>query len=167
VDQFLAYSQGEAGAALGGAQPLQALVHQVAIQYADVGHDVSVIREDAIDIQVPDVSLQRVLSNLIDNALAHGSGPVELELRGVPGGAELVVFDHGPGISPHELEQALTPFVRMGDKEMSQGHCGLGLAIVAQIAAQLKGRVLHRPFDGQRAGLGLFVPAASARPLPS
>jgi hypothetical protein len=30
------------------------------------------------------------------------------------------------------------------------------------MATQMKGRVLHHPFDGQRAGMGLFVPAEPA-----
>ena len=119
---------------------------------------IPVSRCDAIDQSVPDVSIQRAVSNLIDNALHYGRGPVEVELREVAGGAEVMVLDHGQGISSEHFERALMPFVRLGDAQASAGKCGLGLAIVAQIAAQVQGRVLHHPFDGRRGGIGLLLP---------
>lgn len=59
------------------------------------------------------------------------------------------VFDHGPGLSEAEFGQALQPFVRLDRQRSSLGHCGLGLAIVSQIARQLGGMLsLARAADG-------------------
>jgi two-component system osmolarity sensor histidine kinase EnvZ len=70
----------------------------------------------------------------------------------------LVVFDGGPGISLADFEQAQEPFVRLGAPSLADGHCGLGLAIVALVAAQLGGRMVLQPFDGERSGVGLAWP---------
>lgn len=74
-------------------------------------------------------ALQRVLTNLIDNALQH-AGAVELRLNG----AEVRVCDHGPGIPDAELEQVFQPFYRLDrSRSVVTGGSGLGLAIVRQL----------------------------------
>ena len=53
------------------------------------------------------------------------------------------------------FEQAMMPFVKLGRLNDEVGHCGLGLAIVSQIAALSGGEVFLHPFDGQRSGIGV------------
>lgn len=167
IDQFLAYSQGQVEAPADGLKPVGAVVRQVVSQYAASGHDVRALRGADIGALLPDIVLRRALTNLIDNALAYGKPPVEVELREANDDLELVVFDQGPGIAPDQLELALTPFVRLGGTHHSaDGHCGLGLAIVAQIASHLKGRIIHIPFDGNRFGVGLRVAIGAHRKAP-
>ena len=55
------------------------------------------------------------------------------------------------------------PFVRLRGDLASAGHCGLGLAIVAQITRLLGARVIQRPHDGRRAAIGIAVPYPSTR----
>lgn len=160
IDQILGYAQGCMAPAAGGPQPLAKLVDQTVRRY-DQGRDVRVQRLDACEAQVPSLSMQRALANLIDNALAHGAGPVQVELHAVADGAQVMVFDQGQGLDAEQWVRASQPFVRLGPVPglgPSLRHCGLGLAIVAQMAHQLGGRVVLHPFDGTRSGIGVLVP---------
>jgi two-component system, OmpR family, osmolarity sensor histidine kinase EnvZ len=80
IDQFLAYAQGQSGVAIGEMHPIVDLVEEVASQYRAEGADVSLVRADGGELNVPDLGVQRALVNLVDNARAHGQGPVEIEL---------------------------------------------------------------------------------------
>ena len=149
VDQFLAYVQGDGGAALGTAEPLDRTVRDVVLRYAPSGQAVSAHIEP-VTLALPDLVVQRLLVNLIDNALAYGQAPVEVSLRATPGGAALCVLDHGAGMSPADFERAQQPFVRLTNARSELGHCGLGLAIVAQMARQLGGQLrVQRDADGR------------------
>jgi two-component system, OmpR family, osmolarity sensor histidine kinase EnvZ len=172
VDQFLAYVQGDSAAATGAVantvfgktEPLHQVVRDVVALYADGPQRVSCEVED-IELPVPDLALQRLLANLIDNALAYGRAPVQVQLRARPvaqgGGCELRVMDDGEGMTEEEFQRAQAPFVRLTGARNQLGHCGLGLAIVAQMARQLGGK-LHtvRDADG-RFGIVLQLPAQS------
>ena len=146
VDQFLAYVQGGADIQLGRHAPLWDTGRGLVALYADPG---VTLRGDGVDELLPDIAVQRLLSNLIDNALAYGQRPVVVELGRTSEGVAITVFDHGQGLTHAEFSQALQPFVRLDRQRSSLGHCGLGLAIVSQIARQLGGSLgLARAADG-------------------
>ena len=161
VDQFLAYVQNDAAAVpLGEPAPLDATVREAVVRQAALGQPAvveldNVARTEARDADFPDfpdfpdLAIHRLLTNLIDNAYAHGAGPVRVTLARIVGGAELRVHDSGPGMSAEEFERARQPFVRLGPARAELGHCGLGLAIVSQLVRQL-GAQLHarRPPGG-------------------
>jgi two-component system osmolarity sensor histidine kinase EnvZ len=94
------------------------------------------------------LSFQRLLGNLIDNALRHGGGEVEVGIDIVDGAHACVsVLDRGPGIPESERMRMLEPFQRMGRARTDPGS-GLGLAIVDRIARQHGGRVHLEGRDG-------------------
>lgn len=161
IDQILGYAQGCMAPAAGGPQLLAELIGQTVGRYREA-HDVSVHRLDACEVRVPSLSMQRALANLIDNALAHGMGAVQVELHAGADGARVLVFDQGQGLSTEQWARAGEPFVRLGAMHQGQTpsvrHCGLGLAIVGQMARQLGGQVVLHPFDGLRSGIGVLVP---------
>jgi two-component system osmolarity sensor histidine kinase EnvZ len=89
-----------------------------------------------MEASVQPVALARAVGNLIDNALSHGSSPLRLVLRAEPAeGFRIEVWDQGPGIDPKQWPQALMPFQRLDRARGGSGHCGLGLAIAARVAA--------------------------------
>ena len=160
VNQFLAYVQGDSGALQGHPVPLADAVEEAVGPYVDQGQPVSLALEggDALERPVSDLAVQRLLANLIDNALAYGQPPVEVQVRAGPRGVELRVTDQGPGMSEAEFLRAQRPFVRLGQARGQLGHCGLGLAIVARLGQQLGGRLeAVRDSDG-RFSVSLHLP---------
>ncbi len=89
--------------------------------------------------QLPLVDLDRILTNLIENAMTYGEPPVEISTEAAAQGYRLIVRDHGPGIPEAELERALRPFVRLDAARGGDAHCGLGLAIVKRLVRQHRG----------------------------
>jgi signal transduction histidine kinase len=88
--------------------------------------------------------LQRVLFNLIQNAIRHtptdGSVTVLAEVNG--SGVELEVADSGEGLAPDERERAFEAFYRGGaGKARSGDGSGLGLAICRAIVEAHGGRI--------------------------
>ena len=97
------------------------------------------------------ISIKRLLTNLIENALRYGGQDVRVEARlaGDPGApfVLLSVQDRGPGLAEHELNDIFNPFIR-GDRARGGTGTGLGLAIVKRIAALHGGHVELRNRQG-------------------
>lgn len=160
VNQFLAYVQGDsASAALGEPVPLIQSVRTVLQRYADVEPPL-LLDLEALEQPAPDLAVQRLLANLIDNALAYGGAPVGVALKATPQGAVLSVSDAGRGMSDEEFQRAQLPFVRLTRTRSELGHCGLGLAIVAQVARQLGGTLRCEREAGGRFSIALLLPAS-------
>ncbi|PZP28742.1 MAG: hypothetical protein DI603_18875 [Roseateles depolymerans] len=98
--------------------------------------------------------VERLIANLVDNALKHGRPPVRVRvLRRDDGRIELCVEDAGDGLPPHQLE-ALQEAFRRGDSARSQAGSGLGLAIVRQASTRLGARLgFEQDGRGQRVRL--------------
>ncbi len=93
--------------------------------------------------------------NLIENALAHGPRGSRVEVR-TAGPATLLVLDRGPGVAEAERATIFTRF-RRGSARAQDGAgvsgAGLGLAIVAEIAAAHGGKARA---DGRPGGGAVF-----------
>ncbi len=88
--------------------------------------------------------IQRVLFNLIHNAIRHtpADGSVTVRARPAPGEVEIEVADTGEGIPAPERERMFTPFVQgAGRSARSDGSAGLGLAIARAIVEAHGGRI--------------------------
>jgi two-component system, OmpR family, sensor kinase len=89
-------------------------------------------------------ALERVLRNLIDNALVaiQPTGRIDVQLRRRNGYVQALVADDGPGIPEHERQRIFERFVRLDPSK--PGH-GLGLAIARRIAHQHHGDLTCDP----------------------
>lgn len=89
--------------------------------------------------------LERALSNLIDNALRHTpkDGTIEITCAMTSTGAVVVVADTGPGVPDDQLPDIFHRFTRV-DEARTTGGAGIGLAIVAAVAAAHNGSVQAR-----------------------
>uniref|UniRef100_E1TB98 histidine kinase n=1 Tax=Burkholderia sp. (strain CCGE1003) TaxID=640512 RepID=E1TB98_BURSG len=83
---------------------------------------------------LPRTLLDRLVTNLVENALEHGAPPVEISTARRDGRWLISVRDHGGGIPDDRIAAAMKPFVRLDAARGGEGHCGLGLAIVARLA---------------------------------
>jgi len=116
-----------------------------------------------LDVDTADVSagqvlgdrlqLRRMLRNLVDNAARHARGRVVLSLAETYGAVVLRVDDDGPGIPVEHRVRVFERFVRLDDaRTRDGGGSGLGLAVVAEIAAAHGGSVTvgDSPLGGAR-----------------
>jgi len=90
--------------------------------------------------------LQRVVANLLDNALIHtpSTAAVILVLQIVSGMAVLTISDEGPGIPRSEAERVFRRLTRLDASRSTPGH-GLGLSMVAAIVEAHDGAVSIPP----------------------
>ena len=87
--------------------------------------------------------MERVLDNLVNNALRYASQRIRVGLWFDGNTACLQVEDDGPGIPLDERQRVFDPFVRLDpSRDRATGGCGLGLAIVHSIAQAFDGYVL-------------------------
>ncbi len=117
--------------------------------------------------EVDAVRVERVLRNLIVNALEHGEGrPVEIAVAGDERAVAVLVRDHGIGLKPGEAERVFTRFWR-GDPSRARttGGTGLGLAIALEDARLHRGRLEAWGRPGHGAAFRLTLPRRSGADL--
>ena len=102
---------------------------------------------------------ERVLGNLIDNAVEHGGGAVAVSGRRVGDAVLLTVSDEGPGIPPEELPHVFDRFSK-GDGARSGHGSGLGMAIARQNADLLGGALEVESPPGQGVRCRFRLPVA-------
>lgn len=92
--------------------------------------------------------LERVLTNLLDNAVRHADRRVEVDVFERDGAIVVKVVDDGPGVHEADLADLFDRFGRPG--RQPAGGAGLGLAIVARMVAAHDGTVTaaNRPDGG-------------------
>ena len=93
--------------------------------------------------------LDRLLVNLLDNAVRYAKSAVTVEVRRDAAWAELAVTDDGPGIPATDRERAFGRFARLDDARSRDGDeaggAGLGLAIVRATAQAYGGIAVLEP----------------------
>ena len=91
--------------------------------------------------------LERLLANLVDNAMRHGKPPVLIRVSADGPDAVVDVEDHGPGIAP-DAQARLTQAFARGDASRGTPGTGLGLAIVQQIVRRMGGTLTFERVAG-------------------
>ncbi len=116
---------------------------------ARAGRAIRVEDDGAARIVADRLRVEQALANLVENAVRHGAGDVVLSAERRDGAVELHVRDEGPGFPPEFLGSAFERFTR-ADHGRSRGGAGLGLPIVAAIAAAHGGtaQAANRPRGG-------------------
>jgi signal transduction histidine kinase len=107
---------------------------------------------DGLVVRGRRADLRRALSNLVDNAVRHAAGLVEVSTRREDEHVVVEVSDDGAGIPAAERERVFERFTRLDDaRDRDAGGSGLGLAIVRGLASGLGGDVRLEASD--RGGL--------------
>ena len=114
---------------------------------------------DPVAAMVDGAQIERVLVNLIENALKFSSTTDPIEISAEGDGRELLirVRDHGPGIDPREAARIFEPF----EHGTGSTGTGLGLAIASGFAHANGGRVWAEAAEGGGTVFTLALPAAS------
>lgn len=107
--------------------------------------------------------LSQLVCNLLENALAHGAGEIEIEAQRSGAKLRLSVRDHGDGVPAAALERIFERFYRIDASRGSGEHSGVGLALVRAVAHFHGGTARA---EAARPGLRIVVelPLADARP---
>jgi len=158
VGDLLDLSRLEAGGAAPEAEvwSLDDLVRE-AIDALDARERVELSGEAPL-VNVDATQIQRVLANLIENALKFSPPGAHVHVRITATRKEAIVrvVDQGPGLAEDELERVFEPFYRRGSDTRSGA--GLGLAIARGFAAANGGRVWAESRPGQGATFALALP---------
>ena len=107
------------------------------------------------------VLAERLIANLVDNAIRynHAAGDIWVSTRNGAGGSQLTVANTGPVITLTDAGRIFEPFQRLTDRASHDGF-GLGLAIVASIAAIHGGTVTATPRDSGGLSVAVTIPSA-------
>jgi signal transduction histidine kinase len=107
------------------------------------------------------VLAERLIANLVDNAARYNTadGDIWISTRTVAGSSELTVANTGTVISAADADRIFQPFQRLNDRTSHDGS-GLGLTIVASIAAIHGGTATARPRDNGGLSVTVTIPSA-------
>jgi two-component system, OmpR family, sensor histidine kinase KdpD len=98
--------------------------------------------------------LERVIANLLANALKHTDSPVSVSAEPAGDRVLIKVADHGAGIPHSARELVFRPFQRLGDRDNAAG-VGLGLALARGLTESMGGTL--SPEDTPGGGLTMVV----------
>jgi signal transduction histidine kinase len=107
------------------------------------------------------VLAERLIANLVDNAVRYNlpAGDIWISSRSLAGSSQLTVANTGPVINPADLARIFQPFQRLTDRTSQDGF-GLGLAIVASIAAIHGGTATACPRSDCGLSVTVTIPSA-------
>ena len=141
--------------------------------------DLATVAEDVLDSAAPrdrqvhttlepavvsgdPVLLERLVANLVDNAARYNTpgGDIWISTATVAGNSRLAVANTGPLISSEDAQRIFQPFERLNDRASHEGSgLGLGLTIVASIAAVHGGTAIARPREAGGLSISVTVPS--------
>src|SRR6185369_14312652 len=94
------------------AEDLLLVARSVRVRARESGRELTAVAADDLTLDVDAPRIEQALSNLVENALRHGSGGVDIVARASNGHAELHVLDDGPGVPPGFIPHAFERFSR-------------------------------------------------------
>jgi signal transduction histidine kinase len=161
VEQLLDLSRLDAEAVAIHPRPLA--VRQRVEELVD---DAAGVRRNAVRIDVPaDLAalvdpnaFDRIVSNLVVNALRHGSAPVVVSAERSDSHFRLAVEDRGAGVPPDFVADLFERFTRSEESRQRAGS-GLGLAIARSYAQAHRGDLFYEPAVPHGARFQLVLPA--------
>lgn len=166
VDQLLDLSRLEAHSVRIDPKPLwvRSRVEEIILMVAgERAKDVDIaVPPDLQTVLDPD-AFDRVVSNLIVNALRYGEAPIKVFAEQPDRYFRLSVEDRGRGVPPEFVPQLFERFTRSRKAPAETGGAGLGLAIAQQYAQAHGGDLIYEDADPHGARFKLVVPA---KPLP-
>ena len=166
VGQCLAFLRSENHRASGAPLALADAVSDEVARQRELGRPVELVVDSAAaacEVMIDRGDVQRLLDNLIDNALQYGAPPAEVAIfSGGNKSVRLRVRDHGPGIAVEARARALEAFTQVDPARATRGSCGLGLAIVRRIVAACGGEVALADAPGGGLDVLITIPVTSA-----
>jgi two-component system sensor histidine kinase KdpD len=138
-----------------------------ALATLDAGHLITVQVDEAVPPVLADPGLlERVVANLVTNALTHGRARGIVAVAAVHGAAaQLRISDRGPGLPADRIESMFAPFQRLGDRDATSG-VGLGLAVARGFTEAMGGTLGAEPTPGGGLTMTVTLPIDPTIPSP-
>jgi two-component system sensor histidine kinase KdpD len=162
VENLLDMSRLQAGALGMSPQPMS--VAEAVAKAVDLlgapGQGVAIhVPDDLAEIDVDPALLERILANVLSNALRHSppTRPPLITASEHAGYVEVRIIDHGPGIPVADRERVFLPFQRLGDRDNDTG-VGLGLALSRGLAEAMGGTLEPETTPGGGLTMTLRLP---------
>jgi two-component system osmolarity sensor histidine kinase EnvZ len=159
VSQFLGYVR-EGSDETTRQGDLNHLVREVSERFSRRGKNISLYLQTLPAVSFKPLAMQRLLSNLLDNAMRHGGPEIEIHTQRVADSIIVKVSDSGPGIPESERQRLMQPFTRLNPAR-GQAGAGLGLAIVDKITKLHGGKIFLLTRDGGGLEVRLELPLNS------
>jgi two-component system, OmpR family, sensor kinase len=163
-DLLVVARSGEGGLAL-ASEPIDAhallrsVVERFEARVRSADRTLEVSAEPGLTVRGDRLRLEQALTNLVENAIRHGAGCIELSARCSEAGVRLAVSDEGAGFEAGFRDRAFGRFTR-GDAARERGGAGLGLAIVETIASAHGGQAGIETDDRPGAEVWIEIPQA-------
>ncbi len=121
------------------------------------------IPDELAEIYADPALLERILANLLSNALRHSPAgrPPLVTASEHAGTVEIRIVDHGPGIPTDQWDRVFQPFQRLGDRDNGTG-VGLGLALSRGLAEAMGGHLDPEATPGGGLTMTLRLPTVEA-----
>jgi PAS domain S-box-containing protein len=145
-----------------------ALVGRVATESELVPYDRLVMQLDTVVQLVDSAKVERIVENLLANAVRHASATATVWVRVEPdpAGVVIAVEDDGPGV-PQELRETIfEPFRQGPDAPSHSPGVGVGLTLVRRFAELQGGRAWVQERNGGGASFRVFIPSEPTSEVP-
>jgi signal transduction histidine kinase len=107
-------------------------------------------------------AFDRILTNLVTNALRYGRAPIHVSAEGENGRLQVAVEDRGEGVPSEFVPRLFERFSRSDPSRRRAGGTGLGLAIAHSYAEALAGELRYREANPHGARFELVLPNLTA-----
>jgi PAS domain S-box-containing protein len=131
------------------------------------------VRAEPVEIDADAAKVERIVENLVTNAIRHTplDGTIWLRVEPHAGGALVVVDDEGPGVAPGLQETIFEPFRQGPGRGKQTPGTGIGLSLVHRFAELHGGRAWVEERPGGGASFRVFLPGrpldADGPPMPA
>ena len=140
-------------------RPFVAQLLHAAEGVLDAGRVENEVPADLPAVHADTDRLDRILSNLVGNALKYSPGRVRIRAERADGEVLISVEDSGPGIAPEDLPRIFERYYR-GQRHEGEG-LGLGLYIVRKLVEAHGGRIGVESRPGQGSTFTVALPVAA------
>jgi two-component system, OmpR family, sensor kinase len=132
-----------------------------AARIVNPGRAVTLLAGDPVIVRADEERLRQVIDNLIGNAIQHTPprSPVTVSVTSTTSIGEIIVADHGPGMTAEQAARVFERFYRTdAARARARGGTGLGLSIAASLAAAHGGDITVDTQPGNGAAFHLRLP---------
>ena len=120
---------------------------------------IEVAIDPELEADADPVAFDRIVSNLVTNALRYGQPPIVVDARQTDRHFRLSVEDRGVGVPIEFVPDLFERFTRSGDARERSAGTGLGLAIARSYAHAHRGDLLYEAAEPTGARFQLVLPA--------